>query len=75
MRGNVYVTGWFSGTINLDPEGSAAGRLTTTDENDAPDDINTDIFVAKYNAAGDLLNKTQLDYKKFSDVSQGIALQ
>ncbi|MGB3585219.1 MAG: FG-GAP-like repeat-containing protein [Tunicatimonas sp.] len=73
-QGNVYVTGWFSGTINLDPEDTEAGRLTAIDGNSDPNDVNADMFVAKYNSDGDLLNKRQLDYKGFDDVARNIAL-
>lgn len=44
--GEVYVTGLFSGTVNFDRAGSAAGVLTAKGD--------TDIYVAKYSAAGAL---------------------
>ncbi|WKN43778.1 FG-GAP-like repeat-containing protein [Tunicatimonas pelagia] len=73
-QGNVYVSGWFSGTINLDPNGTNSGRLTAVDGNADPDDVNADMFVAKYNSDGALLNIRQLDYKGFNDVARSIAL-
>ncbi|MEQ9443388.1 MAG: FG-GAP-like repeat-containing protein [Cyclobacteriaceae bacterium] len=73
-QGNVYITGYFSGTINLDPEGTSAGRLTSVDNNTDASDINTDIFVAKYGADGKLIRAIPLDYKGFNDRANNIAL-
>jgi hypothetical protein len=48
MNGNIFVTGYFIGTVDFDP-GSATYNLT------APYSHGGDIFVAKYGPAGNLI--------------------
>ena len=66
-EGNVYITGWFSGTINLDPEGSAAGEITSFNNT-------IDGYLAKYNSEGEFLDSRSLDINELEDVASGIAL-
>ncbi|MEM6844449.1 MAG: FG-GAP-like repeat-containing protein [Bacteroidota bacterium] len=65
-QGNVYITGWFSGTINLDPDGSTAGQLTSANNN-------TDMYVAKYDADGDFIDASAWN-PGLEDKANGIAL-
>lgn len=65
-EGNVYVTGYFSGTVNVDPEESEVGRLSAKGK--------TDVFVAKYSADGKLWNTISLDYQGNSNQALSIAL-
>ncbi len=46
-QNNIIITGYFSGTINCDPAGTAAGVFTQTS--------GTDVFIAKYTPNGDYL--------------------
>ncbi len=46
VSGNVYVTGYFSGTANFNPDG-IGGTLTSTGS--------TDVFVAKYTTHGEYI--------------------
>ena len=64
--GDVYVTGLFSGSVNFDPAGSKAGQLSASGD--------TDVYIAKYSAAGaldwvqqiggDYTNKLMQKFKK-----------
>ena len=66
-QGNVYIAGWFSGTISLDPDGSAAGKLTSTNNS-------VDMYVAKYNADGGFLGANNIDFNDLEDRANGITL-
>ncbi|MEM7656702.1 MAG: hypothetical protein AAF399_11275, partial [Bacteroidota bacterium] len=61
--GELYLTGYFQGTVNLDPNGNT-GMLTSAGSGD--------IFLAKYDAAGDLLWAHSLggsDFDQGADIS------
>ncbi len=62
--GNVYVTGSFSGTVDFDP-GPRTYNLTSAG--------NSDVFVAKYSAAGALVWARAMGGAS-SDYGQGIAV-
>jgi hypothetical protein len=49
---NVYITGYFEGTVDFDP-GAGVVKLTSAGQN-------TDIFVSKFNAGGNLVWAKQL---------------
>ncbi len=66
-QGNVYITGWFRGTINLDPEGSSAGRIVSANNS-------VDMFVAKYDSEGNFLRATPWDVDGLEDKANDIAL-
>jgi hypothetical protein len=58
LTGNVYITGYFSGTIDFDP-GAGTANLTAAGNND--------IFIVSFTAAGDLVwakqqGSTSADY-------------
>lgn len=66
-QGNVYIAGWFSGTISLDLDGSAAGKLTSTNNS-------VDMYVAKYDVNGDFLRASKIDFNGLEDRANGITL-
>jgi hypothetical protein len=43
-KGNIYLTGYFGGTVDFDPSSTATANLTSAGGND--------IFIAKYDASG-----------------------
>ena len=43
-KGNIYLTGYFSGTVDFDPSSTATANMTSAG--------NDDIFIAKYDASG-----------------------
>ncbi len=62
--GNIYVTGYFTGTVDFDPAGNGA-PLTTAGS--------TDIFLAKYDANGGFIWAKALGGKS-SDAGQGVVV-
>jgi hypothetical protein len=62
--GNVYVTGYFSGTVDFDPSAADAALTAAGGQ---------DVFVAKYTAAGALVWVRQLG-GQFSTAATGIAV-
>lgn len=63
--GNVYVTGYFSGTIDFDP-GAAVYNLTSSG--------GLDIFVLKLNSAGNFVNAFSVGGVSGTDVARSIAV-
>lgn len=52
MGGNVYTTGYFSGSVDFDPDSSGTFNLTTTG--------GTDIFISKLDASGNFIWAKQM---------------
>jgi hypothetical protein len=63
--GNVYITGWFSGTADYDPDSGTTNDLTSNGSND--------IFIAKYDTNGNHLWAFNIGGSSF-DRGYGIAV-
>jgi hypothetical protein len=51
--GNIYVSGWFRGTVDFDPSTTSTANLTSNGESvGADNDFGGDAFLVKYNSSG-----------------------
>jgi hypothetical protein len=64
--GNIYTTGYFSGTVDFDP-GTSTASLTSNASSQ-------DIFIAKYDASGNYIYAKAITGAGTSDQGLGIAL-
>jgi hypothetical protein len=72
--GEVYVTGWFSGTVNFDPGSGTTALTSGISNNPNVDGPCMNAFVTKLSAAGQLLWADQLGAGTDSTQAQAIAV-